>query len=159
MDKSVSKSLDNRQIKHMMPRKKSRYHQGVIDPKTTTKYYNSGKSDPIIYRSGLELQFISYCENNKNIKKWISEPLKIEYYSRYKKKVSNYYPDYIIENVNGVKAIVEVKPYDQTVKPKENASMWLKQQWVINNDKWKAAKEFADKHNMKFVIVTEKYFQ
>lgn len=143
----------------MMPRKNSRYHQGVIDPKSATKYFESGKKEPIIYRSGLELQFISYCENNKNITKWISEPIKIEYYSRLKKKIMNYYPDYIIENIDGMKVIVEVKPYEQTIKPKECSSMWLKQQWVINTDKWKAAKQFADKHNMKFVIVTEKFFE
>ena len=151
-------SIDNKKIKHMMPRKNSRYHQGVIDPKSAKKYFESVKKEPIIYRSGLELQFISYCENNKNITKWISEPIKIEYYSRLKKKIMNYYPDYIIENIDGMKVIVEVKPYEQTIKPKECSSIWLKQQWVINTDKWKAAKQFADKHNMKFVIVTEKFF-
>ena len=36
-------SIDNKKIKHMMPRKNSRYHQGVIDPKSAKKYFESGK--------------------------------------------------------------------------------------------------------------------
>jgi hypothetical protein len=37
-------------------------------------------------------------------------------------------------------------------------NIWLKEQWVKNLDKWAAAKEFAEKNNMKFIIVTEKFF-
>ena len=65
---------------------------------------------------------------------------------------------YIIENNEGVRCIVEVKPYNQTVKPDATDSGWLKENWVKNTDKWLAAKEFANKNNMKFIIVTEKFF-
>ena len=54
--------------------------------------------------------------------------------------------------------IVEVKPENQTVKPRPSDSIWLKQQWVKNVDKWTAAKKFAEIHNMKFIIATEKFF-
>jgi len=145
-------------IKHMKPRKNGFYKQGIVDPKSCHKYADSCKSDPIIYRSGLELQFIQYCENNSNIVKWASEPIKIPYYSRLDKKECNYYPDYILENKKGNKVIVEVKPYNQTLKPDLTDTAWLKEQWIKNIDKWTAAKAFAEAHDMKFIIVTEKFF-
>lgn len=142
----------------MKPRKNGFYRQGIVDPKQCKKYADSCKSDPIIYRSGLELQFIQYCENNSNIVRWASEPIKIPYYSRLDKKECNYYPDYILENKQGNKVIVEVKPYNQTLKPDMTDTSWLKEQWIKNIDKWTAAKKFAEDHDMKFIIVTEKFF-
>lgn len=145
-------------IKKLKPRKNGFYHQGAIDPKTCKKYFSSCVNEPIIYRSGLELQFINYCEQNSKISKWASEPINIKYHSRLDGHEVNYYPDYIIEDNNGNKSIIEVKPYSQTVKPKEHDSVWLKKAWIKNIDKWKAAKQFAQQHNMKFIIVTEKFF-
>lgn len=150
--------VNNRSIKKLKPKKNGFYHQGVIDPKICKKYYNSCKDEPIIYRSGLELQFIQYCENVPSIVKWASEPIAIRYFSRLDQKEQNYYPDYVIENEDGHRCIVEVKPYDQTIRPKENDSKWLKKAWIKNTDKWKAAHEFAHSHGMKFIIVTEKFF-
>ncbi len=146
-------------IKKLKPKRNGRYHQGMINPKDMKKYYSACSNDPIIYRSGLELQFINYCENNPKVSKWASEPVKIPYFSRLKQRESNYYPDYVIENEDGVRCIVEIKPYNQTVKPGMTDSRWLKEAWIMNVDKWTAAKEFADKHNMKFIVVTEKFFE
>ena len=53
--------MDDNYIKHLKPRKNGRYHQGVIDPKHTKKYYSDKMNEPIIYRSRLQLQFIQYC--------------------------------------------------------------------------------------------------
>lgn len=150
---------DNSRIKSMKPRRNSKYHQGYVDPKYTKKLFNSTKDEPIIYRSGLELQFIQFCENNPKILHWASEPIKIPYWSRLNSKQQNYYPDYIIENTKGERTIVEVKPYNQTVKPDMVSSRWLKEAWVTNIDKWNAAKQFASDNNMKFIIVTEKFFE
>ena len=146
-------------IKHLKPRKNGRFHQGVIDPKHTSKYYSGVKNQPIIYRSALELQFIQYCENNATICKWASEPIEIKYFSRLKNKEARYFPDYIIENNKGVRCIVEIKPYNQTIKPSALDSEWLKEAWVMNVDKWTAAKKFAEEHDMKFIVVTEKFFE
>ena len=142
-------------IKHLKPRKNSRYHQGYVNPQTLTKYANECKDQPIIYRSGLEWKFMQYCECVDNITKWASEPLAIPYYNRLLKKQANYYIDYIIENKNGDKCLVEVKPYSQTQKPDAFATEYAKKAWVTNVDKWNAAKAYADAHNMKFIIVTE----
>lgn len=90
-------------IKHLKPRKNSKYHQGMYDPNQLSKYYNSCKNEPVIYRSGLEQKFIRFCENSTSIAKWASEPIKIPYFNRLNKKQQNYYPDYIIENLVGFK--------------------------------------------------------
>lgn len=159
MSEEAKKAIHSNFIKHLKPRKNGRYHQGVINPERCKKYYNGCKGEPIIYRSGLEFQFINYCESHPSILKWASEPIVIRYYSRLDKKEANYYPDYIIENKDGRRCIVEIKPYDQTIRPGINDSRWLKEAWIKNLDKWTAAKKFAEDHNMKFIIVTEKFFQ
>ena len=146
-------------IKTRGPRKNSRYHQGVISPDKCKKYFSSCKNEPIIYRSGLEYQFIQFCENSPSVVKWASEVIKIPYFSRLDNKECNYYPDYIIENSKGERCVVELKPSDQTIKPDMMASTWLKEQWIKNVDKWHAAKEFCDKNGLKFIIVNEKFFE
>ena len=150
---------DNSQIKKLKPHKNSKYHQGYLDKNSCKKLFSSTKNEPIIYRSGLELQFIQFCENNPKIKKWASEPITIKYISRFDEKEHNYYPDYIVETESGNHIIVEIKPYNQTIKPSINDSKWLKEQWIKNTDKWNAANEFAHNHNAKFIIITEKFFE
>ena len=154
----MGKIYENK-IKNYKPKKNSRYHQGYVPQQYTHKLFQSVKGEPIIYRSGLELQFIQFCENNPKITKWASEPIKIPYFNRVLNKVQNYYPDYVIENDKKEKIIVEVKPYSQTIKPDIVDSKWAKETWIINIDKWNAAKKFADEYNMKFIIITEKFFE
>lgn len=146
-------------IKNMKPRKNSKWHQGYVPNNLCTKLFRSCKDEPIIYRSGLELQFIEFCESNPKIKRWASEPIAIEYFNRLSQTNKNYYPDYVIETTDGNHIIVEIKPYNQTIKPAAQDSAWLKEAWVTNTDKWKVANEFAHKHNAKFIIVTEKFFE
>lgn len=152
-------TTDNSQIKHFRPKKNGKYHQGYVPESLCKKLFNSVRNEPIIYRSGLELQFIQFCEANPKITKWASEPIAIEYSSRLDNKNHKYYPDYIIETSAGTKIIVEIKPYDQTIKPSSTDSLWLKEQWIKNCDKWKAAQEFAHQNNAKFIIVTENFFK
>ena len=150
---------DNNYIKHLKPRKNSKFHQGIVDPRKCSKYFTSCNDDPIIFRSGLEYQFIQFCENSPTVAKWASEVLKIPYYSHLDGKECNYYPDYVIENSKGVRCVVELKPYSQTIKPDMTDSKWLKEQWIKNVDKWNAAKAFCDKNGLKFIIITEKFFE
>ena len=151
--------MSDNYIKNLKPRKNGRYHQGVIDPKHTKKYYSSVSNQPIIYRSGLELQFIQYCENSPKVTKWASEPIEIKYFNRLKNKEARYYPDYIICDDKDNKIIVEIKPENQCTKPDALASQWLKESWITNIDKWTAAKQFAEEHGMKFIIVNESFFK
>lgn len=155
---------DNSYIKKMMPRKNSFYHQGVIRASDCKKLFESCKNENIIYRSGLELQFIKWCESSSRVTKWGSEPICIEYVSRMDGKTHRYFPDFIIyisdKRTNESKRyIVEIKPYSQTIKPKNKASIYEKQMWIKNCDKWKYASQFASKQkNTKFIIITEKFF-
>ena len=69
----------------------------------------------------------------------------------------------IIINPKGVSTpimanMVESNLPNLEVKPDATDSGWLKENWVKNTDKWLAAKEVANKNNMKFIIVTEKFF-
>ena len=107
----------------------------------------------------MELRFIEYCENNPKIVKWASEPIKIPYFNRLLQTERNYYPDYVIENEKGERTIVEIKPAKQTEKPEITDSRWEKEAWITNVDKWTAAKQFAVKNGLKFIIVTEKFFE
>lgn len=138
--------------------KRSRYKQGVIDPRTCKKLYESQKNVPIKYQSALELQFIRYCESCSTIAKWANEPMSIKYYCRLDKKVHTYFPDFLIESIHGKRTIIEIKPYEQSTKPGPNASLWLKEAWIRNVDKWRAAQEYAKANNMEFMIVTERFF-
>ena len=146
-------------IKNLKPKKNSKWHQGYLPNNLCTKLFRSCKNEPIIYRSGLELQFIQFCEANPKVTRWASEPLAIKYFNRLANKEQNYYPDYVIETAGGSKIIVEIKPYNQTIQPEATDSEWLKEAWITNTDKWNAANEFAHEHNAKFIIITEKFFQ
>lgn len=156
------KITDNSLIKRMMPRPGSRFKQGVIPASECKKLFESCKTEDIIYRSGLELKFIRWCESSPRVLRWSSEPCRIEYKSRLDSKTHGYYPDFIIEVTDGKtvhKYIVEIKPYSQTIRPKRTASLYEKRMWVKNQDKWSAAAEAAAQaDNMSFIIVTERFF-
>lgn len=154
---SIEKRKVKHNIKHMKPSKKTRYEQGYVNPSSCKKLFEAARKEPIIYRSGLELRYIHFFENCSSIKHWASEPFNIEYFSRLDNCVKNYYPDFILEKTNGDILLVEIKPDDQTHKPSVISNNWAKESWIKNTDKWNAAKEFAHKRGMKFVILTEKF--
>lgn len=141
-------------IKRLKPDKNSRYNQGYINPLSCKKLFDSLKTEPVIYRSSYEKKFIFWLENNKNVKNWGSECLKIPYYSIDNKK-HFYYPDYVIEFHDGTIMVAEIKPYNQTQKPIQE-NVWLTKEYIKNILKWKAAKQFCDINGYKFRIFTEK---
>jgi hypothetical protein len=54
-----------------------RYHQGYYNCMYPEKYIGNS---PIIYRSGLELKFMRWCDKTDTILKWSSESIPIDYY-------------------------------------------------------------------------------
>jgi hypothetical protein len=155
MDVSTNNSL----IKSQRPKKHSHYHQGIINPNSCRKLYESCTSEPIIYRSGLEYKFIQWCEKTEKVVKWASEPICIEYVLLSDQRRHKYFPDFMFETIDGKKYIVEIKPYAQTKQPKTTDSDYDKRSWVKNISKWKAAKEFVKtQKNTEFIIITEKFF-
>jgi len=142
--------------------KNDNFRQGLFKPKNPQKYL--GKGMPV-YRSGWELKFFRWCDDNPNVLEWASESVIIPYVSPIDHKVHRYYTDGIIaikEQDIIKKYIIEIKPSKQTIKP-ENSSrkkmstkIYEATRYATNIAKWDAAKKWCDKKGYKFLILTEK---
>jgi hypothetical protein len=146
-----------------LSKRNKKFHQGFYVPKNIQKYV--GKIDNIIYRSGLELKFFRFCDNNPNVVEWGSEEIAVPYFDTLQRKQRKYFIDAYVKIQEGdiiKKYLVEVKPWKQTQEPKagkgKKKANLLYEQVAFQNiqDKIKFAKEFAKKHNMDFIIITEK---
>jgi len=138
-------------------------YKGKYRPTNPKKY----KGDPtnIIYRSLWERKFMVYCDLNDNILEWGSEEFFIPYRSPLDNRVHRYFPDFYIKyrksNGSICRSIIEVKPDKQTrppKKPKRQTKGYLYEvtQYVKNEAKWDAAKEFCKDRLWEFRIFTEK---
>jgi len=123
-----------------------------------------GDSNNIICRSSWERKFCRWCDLNENIISWGSEEIHIKYYDPVKKRVRNYFPDFIIkvkERDGKIKKyIIEVKPKKQTVPPKPRSrttKSYINEvyTYATNQAKWKAAEEFCKDRMIEFKIITE----
>lgn len=142
----------------------SKYCQGKFKPVNPTKY----KGDPtnIIFRSSYELKFMEYCDLNESINEWRSEEFFIPYISPVDGKVHRYFPDFFVKykdkNGNDRTLVAEIKPQkdlnmpDQNPKRKTKSWAFKVKTWVINQAKWKAAREFCEDRKWEFRILTEK---
>lgn len=140
-----------------------RFEQGYFRPNHPEKYI--GDINDIVYRSSWELKVMRRCDTEKNIVQWSSETMVIPYWSRADNRMRRYFVDFIIkvrEKSGELKTwLVEVKPKSQTVPPvhskgkKKKTILTEEYTWMVNNDKWNAAKAFADKNGMGFMILTE----
>jgi len=144
--------------------KNPKYRQGIFVPKNQNKFIGT----KAIYRSGLELKFFRFCDENPNILRWSSEQVVVPYISPLDGRVHRYFVDnfIIIKEGNGEvkKYLVEIKPSKQTQAPttkykKKQHLIYEQTQWAINSSKWEAARLWASKHGMTFLILTEKDLQ
>lgn len=145
-----------------MPRSSKKYSQGIYKPTNKQKYV--GTRYPR-YLSSWELKFFRWCDNNDRIIKWGSESVKIPYKSPLDGRVHNY----LVDNVVHIKTrtgqvkkyLIEIKPKKQTQPPtkhgnkKRSTLIYETQMYVTNQAKWSAARIFCEKHNYKFMILTE----
>ena len=139
---------------------RKKWRQGIFTPKNQDKFIGS----KAVYRSGLELKFFRFCDNNPNVLEWGSENIVVPYISPLDNKAHRYYVDNYIairEGSNVVKYLVEIKPSKQTKPPttkyrKRQHLIYEQRQYVVNQAKWKAAKEFCKKKRLTFIILTEK---
>lgn len=137
-----------------------RYRQGVFIPKNQDKFIGT----KAIYRSGLELKFFRFCDNNQNVLTWGSENVIVPYVSPLDGKVHRYFVDnYVVikEGESIKKYLIEIKPYKQTKIPKtkykkKSHLIYEQKAYVINTAKWEAAKRFCHKKGYEFLILTEK---
>jgi len=139
---------------------RKKWRQGIFTPKNQDKFIGS----KAVYRSGLELKFFRFCDDNPNVLEWGSENIVVPYISPLDNKAHRYYVDNYIaikEESEVVKYLVEIKPSKQTKPPttkyrKRQHLLYEQKQYVINQAKWKAAKEFCKKKGLTFIILTEK---
>lgn len=144
----------------MKLQKNSKYRQGVFTPKNKEKF----KGSHAIYRSGLELKFMRFCDENTNVIFWSSEQIVVPYISPLDGRVHKYYVDNYVVIKEGElvkKYLVEIKPSKQTVPPVtryKNKKHLLYEQYtyIKNKAKWQAATEYCRKKGLEFLIITEK---
>jgi hypothetical protein len=138
-------------------------YKGLFRPKNPQKY--RGDPSNIIYRSNWELKLMMYLDSHPQVLQWASEELVIPYRSPIDGKIHRYFPDFFVkkQNIDGKveSVIIEVKPSVQAKPPKVQAKPTKKYirevaTYGINQAKWKAAKEFCEDRNWKFVVMTEK---
>jgi hypothetical protein len=94
----------------------------------------------IYYKSGWELSFIKYLDSNLDVISYVYEPFAIEYKFQHKR---NYIPDFLVEYADGHKELVEIKPSNKLKDPQIKA-------------KFRAAKIYCKKNNLKFVVISRK---
>ena len=152
----------------LKPRMGKRIRQGYFVPKNPAKY--KGDITQIIYRSGWEFKFFKFCDENPMVIEYASEPLSIDYWNSVDKRQAKYWIDGYMKtkNTSGVEKewLIEVKPNKFILPPKPPKRMTDKQTrsyvshakaYLVNTDKFRAAKAYAKAHNMRFGIITENF--
>lgn len=138
-------------------------YKGKFRTKNPTKY--KGDINNIVYRSLWELRFMKWCDANPSVEEWGSETIIVPYISPLDRKVHRYFVDFYIKIKDKTgkieKYLIEIKP-ERFTKPPEIPQKKTKRfidevfQYGVNEAKWKAAFEFCEDRNMKFIILTEK---
>ena len=138
------------------------YHQGKFTPTNPERY--AGKAGDITYRSGWEKKFMIWADKHPAVEKWNSEEVILPYISPVDNKPHRYFVDFavMIRQKDGStrKYLIEVKPKAQTVPPKKgrkSVNKYVKElaTFAVNQAKWQAAERFCEKHDMKWLILTE----
>ena len=146
-----------------MANNSEKYHQGWFYPKNKEKFLG----DKAFYRSGLELKFMRWCDDNTNVLKWGSENVIVPYISPLDNRVHKYYVDNFVvikEGTKITKYLIEIKPSGQTKPPttkykKRFHLLYEQARYAVNSSKWKFAKEFCLKKGWQFLIITEEHLK
>lgn len=134
----------------------AKWAQGIYTPKNPQKYV--GKHKPR-YRSGWELTFMTFCDNNDSILYWASEALVIPYRHPFTGKPTNYIPDFFVvyQNKRGQKIaeVVEIKPKKESIIESKKANARTQAVVAINHAKWAAANAYCKVQGYTFRVITE----
>jgi len=130
--------------------------QGSFTPKNPQKYV--GKHTPR-YRSGWELTFMNFCDNNNSVLYWASEAIAVPYRNPLTGKPSQYIPDFFVvyQNKHGKKIaeVVEIKPKKQSLIESKKASAKDRAVVAVNHAKWAAAMAYCKQQGYTFRVITE----
>ena len=131
------------------------FRQGIYTVKNPHKYVGLGEPR---YRSGWEMTFMMFLDNNENIVQWASESIRIPYRNPVTGKQSIYVPDFFItyrDRSNRVRAeLVEIKPKKQSLieskmSARDGAIV------AVNYAKWDAATKWCQRQGITFRVITE----
>ncbi|CAB4218817.1 head completion protein [uncultured Caudovirales phage] len=162
------KPKEPKKIQDFLKPRAGKIRQGYFKPAQPEKYL--GDPNNIVFRSSWEFKFLKWCDSSPTVIKYASEPIGIPYYSPLDKRAHTYYIDFliIVKDASGLesKYLIEVKPDKYTKPPTAPARMTDKQtanyvyaakQYIVNQAKFEAAKEFASVRGLKFGIITENF--
>lgn len=132
-------------------------YSGIYKVKNPKKY--RGDPNNVIYRSGWEKNVMLWCDRTTDVIEWSSEEIIIPYRYDLDKRVHRYFVDFLIKMKDGTVYLIEVKPHKETEPPKgsRRTKKYLNEAstYVMNQNKWKAAEEYAARKGWKFQIWTE----
>lgn len=136
--------------------------KGKYSPKNIHKYRGDYRN--IVYRSSWELKFMKYCDDKDYVLEWGSEEIVVPYRSPLDNRIHRYFVDFYVKikdsNNNVTKYLIEIKPKKQTMEPKipkrkTKSYIYEVTEYVKNQAKWNAAKEFCSDRQWKFMVLTE----
>ena len=133
-------------------------YSGRYKPKNLKKY--EGNVSSIKYRSLWERQVMRWLDSNPNVIGWNSEEVVVRYKCKTDGKMHRYFTDLFIRMKDGKCFLIEIKPKNQTVPPKQGSRKTQKyirevMTYAKNISKWEAATEYAYRNGMTFQIWDE----
>ena len=133
-----------------------KWAQGIYTPKNPQKYIGNHKPK---YRSGWELTFMTFCDNNDSIIYWASESMRIPYKHPLTGKPTIYVPDFFVVYQNRfgkqVAEVVEIKPKKQSIIESKVANAKDRMVVAINHAKWASAMAYCKSQGLTFRVITE----
>jgi hypothetical protein len=125
-----------------------------LELKNPEKY--AGDIKKMTFRSSWEVIFASALDTSPAVSKWVSEPktLNIRYRNPFTQQSSVYWPDFLVQYVDGSIELIEIKPAKEALGMKAK-NTYDKLSLIRNACKWAAAAEFAKKIGARFRVVTE----
>jgi hypothetical protein len=134
----------------------AKFAQGIYEIKNPQKYVGLGKPR---YRSGWEMTFMMFCDNNEHVLQWASESVKIPYRNPLTGKQTIYVPDFLVvyQNKTGrqVAELIEIKPLKQTSLQEAGRSRQAQVAVIVNQAKWEAAQNWCRRAGITFRVITE----
>lgn len=131
------------------------FRQGIYTVTNPGKYV--GKREPR-YRSGWEMTFMMFLDNNDNIVHWASESISIPYRNPITGRQSMYVPDFFVTyrtRDNTTRAeLIEIKPKSQSLIESKSSSR-DRAVIAVNYAKWDAATKWARRNGLTFRVINE----
>lgn len=131
------------------------FRQGFYQVKNPQKYVGVGRPK---YRSGWEMTFMMFLDNNDHVLQWASEGVSIPYRNPITGKQSMYVPDFIVTyrgRDNTMRAeMIEIKPKKQSII-EERQSQRDRAQVAINYAKWEQAVKWCKRNGLTFRVINE----